>query len=136
MLGQIKAFQPSGQALGDLLFGHAFEGAEIGQTAVDFHVLVQAALFGQVADLVEFGFVHGTAEDLDRAAVSLIDIQQNADRGGLAGSIWTQQSKDNSRAYFEGNVLYSLGLAKAFRDVIDNDSFHNSPIILINTIKV
>ncbi len=93
-LGQPDTLQVRLRAAPRLTPVDALERREIGQTLLDADILVQPALFGQIADAA-FGLLRQrSAKDGDRAAVGPEQVQDHADRGGLARAVWSEQSKD------------------------------------------
>ncbi len=61
-----------------------------------FHLFVEAALFGEVADLLEAITSEGFAEEVDGAGVGHGDADHHADAGGLACSVGPEKAEHGS----------------------------------------
>jgi hypothetical protein len=90
---------------------------EVNEAALQGDVLVEAAVFGHIADALFRVLGHGAAEDGDGAAVGFKDVEEHTDSGGLAGAVGTQEAEDLAGADLEGDIFDGLGFAEAFGDV-------------------
>ena len=105
----------------DLLPAHAFEGGEIYQAFFQQNILIQTALFRQVANLVFLGFAHRTAEDGHGTRIRLVNIQDNADAGGLTRAVGPKQAKNFAGNHLKGNIFDRLGIPETFADMFDTN---------------
>ena len=71
----------------------AVELAEEDELVEHLHLLVEAALFGQVADAVEGVAGEGLVEEADGAGVGHGDADHHADGAGLAGAVGAEQAE-------------------------------------------
>ena len=88
--------------LGD---GAALEPAVVAEQAADRHLLVEAALFGQVADAVARGGGVGGAEHLDLPCVGQQDVHDHPERRRLAGAVGADEAVDRSGGHGERQVV-------------------------------
>ena len=78
------------------------ELAEEDELVHDLHLLVEAALFGEVADALEVLSVEGLAEEVDGAGVGHGDADHHADAGGFAGAVGAEEAEHG--AWFDGEA--------------------------------
>ncbi len=102
--------------------------AEKDELVHDLHLLVEAALFGQVADALEMLAVKRLAEEADRAGVGHGDADHHADAGGLAGAVGAEEAEHAARLNGEAEVCDGdLGVV-GFADMLqfyDRHGFSN-----------
>ena len=61
------------------------------------------------------------AEDLGPAGVGVDDGGQDADRGGLARSVWTEESKDGGGGHLEIDAVQGRDLAEPLGQALHED---------------
>jgi hypothetical protein len=94
VFGQVEAFHVGHGTLARFFLSQSFERCKVDQDTVQRDVLVQAAVFGHVADPVFLGFVHLPSQDGNVTGVRLVDIQDQADRGRFPGAVRAEQAED------------------------------------------
>ena len=100
---------------------HTLESPDVHEKGRDLHLLVDAALFGQVSDPV-FGFQRGIAtQHRDRTRVRQQDRHDDANGRGLARTVGADEAAHRSCGDGEVEVAYGYGLAKGLRDVANDD---------------
>jgi hypothetical protein len=106
-VGQGDAFEPVANFAFEACAVKALEAADVGQEVPHFHLLVQAALFGEVADAV-LAFDGGLlAQDFDAAAVWEDDRHDHADGRGLARAVGADEADQG--ALGDGEVKVDHG---------------------------
>ena len=103
--------------------------AEVDERAQDRHVLVQAAVFGQVAEVARVG-PGGLAVAQavgDGAAVGPEDAEQHADEAGLAGPVRPEQGEHLAGLDGERHAVDGLHRGVALRHVLDGQDRHSTP---------
>src|SRR5439155_5261556 len=80
----------------------AVQLAEEDELVHDLHLLVETALFWQVADAVEELAAKRLAEEVDGAGVRHGDADHHADAGGLTGTIGAEKAEH--AAWFDGEA--------------------------------
>ena len=108
-LAQAHFRQPPLNLAGGVGAGHALERGVVGEHAADGHLLVEAALLGEVADAVVRGAGAALAEHFHRAGVGVEDVENGADGGGLAGAVGADEAVgatggDGEREAADGGV--------------------------------
>jgi hypothetical protein len=83
-----------------------------------FHLLVQAAFFGQVTELVHVSAAEGFSEDRNFAGIGHDDAHDHADRAGLTRAVGPEQSVD-SRRNAQGEIVHRDKLVIAFADAAE-----------------
>ena len=98
--------------LGD---GAPLQAAVVAEQAAHGHLLVEAALLGQVADAIARGAVSRGAEHLDLPCVGQQDVHDHPQRGRLARAVGADEAVDRSLGHGEreavdgGDAVESLG---------------------------
>ena len=91
------------------------ELAEEDELVDDLHLLVEAALLGQVADAVEVFAIEGFAEEIHIAGVGDRDADHHADGRSFAGAVGTEEAEHAAGFDAEGEIFYGdfgvVGLA-------------------------
>src|SRR5579871_1042412 len=101
--------------------------AAAAQLAVEFeqrlylHLAHEAALFGQVGDVIAAGTGDRLAEDPDVAGIGIEDAGDHAHGGGFAGSIRTDEAVDGTFGDNEREVIDRGDIAEGFSDSGDLD---------------
>ena len=123
-LGDLHALAPVVGTLAAVGGVEAVKLAEEDELVEDLHLLVEAALLGQIADAVEQLAREGLAEEADGAGVGHGDADHHADGAGLAGAVGAEQAEHGAGFDGEGEVfdgdLGVVGLA----DVVEFDDGH------------
>ena len=86
-LAQVKPLEPLLHLVGGRGLVHTLEPGQIHYLVAHLHLLVQAALFGQIADVHHVIVGDGTAVELHRATVLVGDAVDDAYQRGLASTI-------------------------------------------------
>src|SRR5690606_15038163 len=77
-------------------FGRApvqtLERGKVADNGPDLHLLVEAFLFGQIANALAYLEGRGRAEDADSAGIRAEDVENHADGGGLAGAVRAEKT--------------------------------------------
>jgi hypothetical protein len=81
------------------------------------HFLIEAALFGQVAEAVFVLALEGLSKNGDLAGVGDDDADDHAQRAGLAGAVGTEQAVDSAGLNAERKVFDGDKVAVALADV-------------------
>ena len=102
---------------------HAFELGEEQQHAAHLHLLVEAALFGQVADAVEHAerSVFGRPKSEIVPGVGRDDVEDHADRRRLAGAVGAEQAVHRSARHLERQVANRDVLLVPLHDIANVD---------------
>ncbi len=100
------------------------ELAEEDELVDDLHLLVEAALFGQIADAVEVLAVEGLAEELHVAGVGHGDADHHADGGGLAGAVGAEEAEHAAGLDLEGEIFDGDFGVVGFADLLEFDDGH------------
>ena len=103
-LGDLQALAPGVRAAGGSRGVEAVELAEEDELVDDLHLLVEAALFGEVADALEVVAGEGLVEEADGAGVGDGDADHHADGAGLAGAVGTEQTEHGAGLDGEAQV--------------------------------
>jgi hypothetical protein len=99
----------------------ALELAEVLERAPDRHALVQAALFGQVADAIAGGARRALAQHLDVALVGKKDTHDHADRRGLARTVGADEAVDRPLGDRQAEAVDRDGCVVALGDAAERD---------------
>ena len=83
----------------------ALEPAVVAQQPADRHLLIEAALLGQVADAIARGRGVARAEHFDLPSIGQQDVHDHPERGGLAGAVRADEAVDRSRGHGERQVV-------------------------------
>jgi hypothetical protein len=89
-----------------------FQAAVVAQEPPDLHLLVQAAFFRQVADAIARGARVGGAEHLDAPLVGQQQMHDHPQRGGLAGSVGSDEPVDRFAGHGEGEASTAVTPSK------------------------
>jgi hypothetical protein len=93
--------------------------AEVGERVHDRHLLVQAALLGQVRHARAVRPGDRLAAEGDRAAIGADDVGDHADERGLAGAVGPEQGEDLAGADVEADVVDDRAAVVDLADVAD-----------------
>jgi hypothetical protein len=88
-----ESFEPSLEAGVCLARGESFELRQVHTLFADFHFLVEAAFFGQVANMLYIARLEGLSAEEHLALIGPGDLVDDADEGCFAGAIGTEQSE-------------------------------------------
>ena len=125
-----EAGEPLLQPRGRLAAREPLEAGEEEGLLAHLHLLVEAALLGQVADAADiFGGDVAPVEE-DAAAVGGRDAVDDADERRLAGAVGAQQAVDRTFGDGERDVVQSRMFGKPFRDVLDAENVHGGKSVL------
>jgi len=113
---QVEPFEGRFDSCFGLAASEAFERAQVVQAVGQFQVVVQAALFGHIADAIFFVFVNWPAEDLDCPAVGFEEIERHAEGGRLACAVGAEQAEDFAGRDGERKVGHGDLIAEGFGD--------------------
>ena len=119
-VGDLHALGPGDGALARLFGVEAVQLAEEDQLVEDLHLLVEAALLGQIADPLQALALKGLVEEADAAGVGHGDAHHHADGAGFACAVRAQQAEhlagfDGEAQVVDGNlVLVGLGHSREF----------------------
>ena len=102
----------------------AVELAEEDELVDDLHLLVEAALFGQIADAMKVLAVEGLVEELDRAGVGHGDADHHADGGGLAGAVGAEEAEHAAGLDAEAEVVDGDFGVVGFADLLEFNDGH------------
>ena len=116
-LGEPHFGEPLPNLPGGVRALHALECGVIGKDAADGHLLVEAALFGQVADAVVSRARAALAEHFHLAGVRVEDVQDGADGRGLAGAVGADEAVGAAGWDFERELVDRRVLAEGLGDV-------------------
>ena len=105
-------------------FVEAVKLAEEDELVDDLHLLVEAALFRQVADAMKRAAVEGFVEERDRAGVGHGHADHHADGGGFAGAVGAEQAEHRARLNGEREAFDRDFRAVDFADVVKFDDGH------------
>ena len=95
-----QAFEPLSRPFARAPAVDALHLAEKDEHVEHAHLAVQPALFREVADPLRVrASATGLAEQAHGAGVGLQDVQDHADRSGLAGAVRAQQTVDHAARY-------------------------------------
>ena len=92
-LGDLHALAPEVGALAGGGGVEAVELAEEDELVHDLHLLVEAALFREIAYALEEVSVEGLAEEVDGAGIGHSDADHHADAGGFAGAVGAEEAE-------------------------------------------
>ena len=99
----------------------ALEASVVAEQTAHLHLLVEAALLRQVADVVARGRAHRLSEHVDVAGVGQDDVQDHPDRRRLARAVGPDEAVDRAGGHVEREVVDGAVRAERFRDVADGD---------------
>ena len=105
------------QAVFGFAGGEAFELGEVDGLFADFHFLVESAFFGEVADVCHIVLREGMPVEGDGAAVGGGDVVDDADEGGFAGAVVTEQTEDVAALHVDAHIVEGGVGGKAFADM-------------------
>lgn len=100
---------------------HSLEAGKVKQVLTDVHFLVQAALFGQVADLGGVITTEGFAVKEYLATVGSGDGGDHTDQARLAGAVGAKQAEDGVGWHGEGHIVDGDFFAISFADFFYTD---------------
>ena len=89
--------------------------------AADRHLLVEAALLGQVADAVVRRDRTAVAENVDRAAVRQQDVHDHPQRRRLARAVGSDEAVDHAFGHLQRQRIDGHRLAEALADRVESD---------------
>ena len=119
-VGDLHAFSPLSGALARFLRRDPVQLAKEDQLVDDLHLLVEAALLGQVADALQALAVKGLLEEADASRVGNGDAHHHANGAGFARSVGAEQAEDLARLDGQAQVadgdlaLVGLGHSREF----------------------
>ena len=106
----------------DAAFGFAvaepFELGQVDGLLADLHLLIKAALFGQVADVVDVFGARGVAVEAHLARVGRRDAVDDADEGRLAGPVGTEQAEDLPAGHLDAHLVEGEMVGVALHHVV------------------
>src|SRR6185312_12546367 len=112
-----ESLHPFIDAAVGLACGESLELPENPEHPAHLHLLVQAALFGQVADPVETAPLGiGPSEDGNAPFVGGDDVEDHPDRRRLSGAVWPEEAVHGALGNSEGKRADGLVIAVALRD--------------------
>ncbi len=121
---EAEPLEPLVDALVGFRGAHPLELGEEQQHAPHLHLLVQAALLGQIADAVE----HSRRRVFGRAEARVIvpesgcdDVENHANRRRLAGAVGAEQAVDRSARDLKRQVAHGDVVAEALDDLANVD---------------
>jgi hypothetical protein len=123
-LSDLEAVAPDVGALAGGGGVEAVKLAEEDELVHDLHLLVKAALFGEVADALEAVAAKGLAEELDGAGVRHGDADHHADGGGLTGAVGAEEAEHGSGLDGEAHVVDGDFSVVDLADVMQLDDWH------------
>ena len=101
-VGDLHAFGPVDGPLARFFRREAVQLAEEDELVDHLHLLVEAALFGQVADALEALAFEGLAEEAHPAGVGHGDAHHHANGTGLSGAVRAREARTSVRLRSEG----------------------------------
>ena len=126
-VGDLHALGPGDGALARLFRRKPVQLAKEDQLVDDLHLLVEAALFGQIADAVQALALKGLAEETHPARVGNGDAHHHANGAGFAGAVGPQQAKHLARIDGEAQVVDGNLVLVGLGDSRELDNWHDSP---------
>ena len=122
--GQSQPLQPFVDSHGRFRFAQSFQRREKNQNLAHLHPGVQAPLLGKIADQVLRAVAGGLPKHLDGALIGGQDVHDHPQRGGFAGAIGAEQSKNRSLLDVQAEVGHRHDRVKALGDMFDGNGFH------------
>ena len=116
-IGDFEFLEPGLQAAFGFAGGEAFELREVDGLFADFHFLVESAFLGEVADACHIVLREGVSVEGDGAAVGGRDVVDDADEGGFAGAVVTEQAEDVAALHVDAHIVEGGVGGKALADV-------------------
>lgn len=116
-IGDVEFLKPGLQAVFGFAGGEAFELGEVDGLFADFHFLVESAFFGEVADACHIVLRERMSVEGDGAAVGGGDVVDDADEGGFAGAVVTEQAEDVAALHVDAHIVEGGVRGEAFADV-------------------
>src|SRR6185437_1316388 len=104
-LGNLQALAPVAGPLARSAFIQPVKLAEESELVEHLHLLVETALFRQIADTVEQRAREGLVEEADGAGVGHGHADHHADGAGLAGAVGSEQAEHGAGLNGEGKVI-------------------------------
>ena len=124
-VGNLQTVEPLAQTLLGSGFVESFEACQIDGLLAHTHFLVESSLLGQVAYLHHVGVGHGMSVEEERAAIRTDDMVDDADEGGLACPIGTEEAKHTASTHMEAHAVEGSVGAERLGYVIDCKHFGN-----------
>ena len=113
----VEAFKPLVQALFGLLRGKPFEAGQIHRLLAHFHLLVEAAFLGQIADASHIFRRKVVSVEHHMPTVGSGDAIEDAYECGLAGTVGSEQTKNLAAWHFDAHIVECRMLGIAFHYV-------------------
>ena len=114
-VGDLKTVEPFAQARGCLGLGETFQAGEEECLLADFHLLVETALLGELADVGHVVGGEWVAVEGDETRVGGGDVVDDADKGGLARAVGAEQSVDLSAWHAYRHIVERAVVGETFR---------------------
>ena len=116
-VGDVEFLKPGLQSFFGFAGGEAFELGEVDGLFADFHFLVESTFFGEVADVCHIVLRERMSVEGDGAAVGGGDVVDDADEGGFAGAVVTEQTEDVAALHVDAHIVEGSVRGEAFADV-------------------
>lgn len=120
-LAEVETLEPLPHALHSIITREATETSQIDDLVFDLHLLVEATLLREVADLTDIVVGHGTTMHQHLTAVGMGNAVDNTDQAGLASTIRTKQAIDGAIGHGEIHVAESYVIAVLLGHIVDFD---------------
>ena len=112
---ELHVVEPLVDALARGLLPDALDRGEEVEVIDDLHAAVEAALLGQIPDLVLSLAIHRLAENPDLARVGGGDVHRHPDRGRLARAVRPEEAEDRAPRNLEGEIVDRPELSERLR---------------------
>src|ERR1041384_1323189 len=130
-VGDAEALQPLPGLLPRRAPRDALRFSEEGEMIAHPHLLVEAALLGEVADARrEVAARRLAAEERDPALVGRQNVEHHPDGGALAGAVGSEQAEDAACRHFHGEIVDRGVTGEALGDALhpDDAAAHANPL--------
>ena len=114
----VPALEPFLDALGGLGLVHALQAGQVHGLFAHLHLLVEATLLGQVAQLQHVLLAHGAPLEEHLPGVGTGDAGDDPDQRGLARAVGSEQPEHLAGGHGEGDVLQGGEVAVGLGDAL------------------
>lgn len=118
-VGNFQAVEPLTKSLGSGILVEPLEAGKVDGLFAYTHLLVESTLLGQVADLHHIGIGHRVTVEKERAAIGSDDVVDDADEGGLACPIGTEETEHTTPTHMQTHAVEGSVGTERLGDIID-----------------